>query len=123
MVSNIKEEWRPGKWFQDIERSREKASKHFQNVVAVNMKNSILVGKLTDISYDKLGERSYPFCKLTLSKAKKFSLSGKLKDLADDVQLCFVNNPDMIMEISELQEKFPAIHEEVHVLIKREFFG
>ena len=125
MVSNVRvrEDVKPDKWHQDIERAREKASRLFKDVVAINLNNAIVVGRLDDISLDTIGNVTYPFCKLMLSRTKKFNLDGKSPNKTEDVQVCFVNNPDMIMEIAELQEKYPEVHEEVHILIKKDFFG
>jgi len=112
----------PEKWYSSIEKSRQKAQTLLKDLVAVHLNTSIVVGVLDEISIDRLSRISYPFCKLTLTKTQKFSLDGKLES-KKDTQLCFVNKPEMIMEIADLQKEYPEIHEEVHIQIKKNAFG
>lgn len=112
----------PESWYSQIEKSKEKARKLLKKVVAIDLSDAILVGKLDDITLDKLFKSNYPFCKLTLTKAKKYSIDGKLTKQIDDEQICFVNKPQMILDMDELAKRFPEIHADVHVDIKRERF-
>ncbi|MBN2203187.1 MAG: hypothetical protein JW700_03305 [Candidatus Aenigmarchaeota archaeon] len=109
----------PEKWYSSIEKSREKANKLLRKVVAVDMKTSIVVGKLDDVSLDKLFRIQYPFCKLTLSHAKKYNTNQRLEPSQESDQIAFVNKPEMIMDIQELSSRFPEIHADTHVDIKR----
>ena len=108
----------PENWYSAIERSKTKARKLLKQVVGVDLKTSVLIGRLEDVSMDKLFRIQYPFCKLTLSKAKKYGIDGKLDSNQGD-QIAFVNKPQMIMDMQELSSKFPEIHADTHVDIKR----
>jgi len=113
----------PEKWYSAIEKSREKAKKLLKQVIAVDLNTSVVIGKLEDVSLDRLFKLKYPFCKLTLSKAKRYRTDGKFESISDSDQVCFVNKPQMIMDMTELSSKFPEIHEDTHVDIRRGRFG
>ena len=119
MSISVPERGMPEKWFSSIERSREKAKKLLNQVVAVDLNTSIVVGKLEDVSLDKLFRIQYPFVKLTMNKAKKYRTDGKLDSSGQGDQVAFVNKPQMIMDMQELSSKFPEIHADTHVDIKR----
>jgi len=108
----------PESWYSQIEKSKEKARKLLRKVVAIDLNDSILVGKLDDVTLDKLFRVNYPFCKLTLTKAKKYSSEGKLEKQMEE-QICFVSKPQMILDMDELSKKYPEIHEDTHVEIRR----
>lgn len=109
----------PEKWYSDIEKSKEKARKLLKKVVAVDLNTSIVVGKLEDVTLDKLFRLKYPFCKLTLSRAKKYGMDSKIEQAIETEQVCFVNNPQKILDMNELSRRFPEIHEDVHVEIRK----
>jgi hypothetical protein len=109
----------PEGWYSKIEKSREKARTLLNEVVAVDLNTSIVVGKLEDVMLDKLFRLKYPFCKLTLSKAKRFSINGKYESSSDMDQVCFINKPQMLMDLDEFSRRFPDLHEDIHVEIKR----
>jgi hypothetical protein len=113
----------PEEWYSAIEKSREKANKLLNQVIAVDLNTSIVIGRLEDVSLDKLFRLQYPFCKLTLSRAKKYRTDGKFESRSEGDQVAFVNKPRMIMDMTELSTKFPEIHEDTHVDIKRGRFG
>ena len=109
----------PESWYSQIEKSKEKARKFLKKVIAVDLNDSVLVGILNDVSLDKLFRLKYPFCKLTLIKAKKYNINGKLEKQIDGEQICFVNKPQMILDMNELSQKFPEIHEDIHFDLKK----
>jgi hypothetical protein len=113
----------PENWYSAIEKSKEKARKLMKQIVAVDLNTSIIVGRLEDVSLDKLFRIQYPFCKLTLSGSKKYRTDEKLDTSSMGDQIAFVNKPQMIMDMTELSTKFPKIHEETHLDIKRGRFG
>lgn len=115
----IKDSDLPESWYSQIEKSKEKARKLLRKVVGIDMNDSVLVGKLEDVTLDKLFRVNYPFCKLTLTKSKKYDSEGKLERKIDGEQICFVNKPQMIMDMDELAKRFPEIHEDTHVEIRR----
>ena len=108
----------PESWYSQIEKSKEKARKQLKRVVAIDLNDAILVGKLEDVTLDKLFRSNYPFCKLTLLNAKKYNAEGKFEKQMDE-QICFVNKPQMIMDMDELSTRFPEIHADIHVDIRR----
>jgi hypothetical protein len=69
----------PDNWHSNIEKSKEKARKMLKKVVAVDLNTSILIGILEDVTIDKLFRLKYPFCKLTISKVKKYGINEKLE--------------------------------------------
>ena len=108
----------PDTWHSNIEKSKEKARKMLKKVVAVDLNTSILIGILEDVTIDKLFRLKYPFCKLTISKVKKYDINEKL-EAKEEEQVCFVNKPQMILDMKELSTKFPEIFEDVHVEMKK----
>lgn len=108
----------PDNWYSNIEKSKEKARKLLKKVIAVDLNTSIITGKLEDVMVDKLFRLKYPFCKLTISKAKRYGIDEKLEAKLEE-QVCFVNKPQMILDMQELSTRFPSIHEDVHVEIKK----
>ncbi|MFH0928915.1 MAG: hypothetical protein V1818_01000 [Candidatus Aenigmatarchaeota archaeon] len=119
MSISVPERNMPEKWYSSIEKSREKANKLLRQVIAVDLNTSVLVGKLDDVSLDKLFRIQYPFCKLTMSKAKKYDSNSRLETSQESDQIAFVNKPQMILDMQELSSRFPEIHADTHVDIKR----
>ena len=109
----------PNGWYSKIEKSREKANSLMNQLIAVDLNTSIVVGVLQDVSIDKLFRLKYPFCKLTLIKSKRFNIDGKFESSTNTDQVCFVNKPGMIMELDELSNKFPNLHKDIHIEIKK----
>jgi hypothetical protein len=109
----------PESWYSQIEKSKERARKFLRKIVAIDLNDSVLVGRLDDVTLDKLFRLKYPFCKLTLTSAKKYSIEGKLEKQIEGEQICFVNKPQMILDMDELSKKFPEIHEDIHIDIRR----
>ncbi len=108
----------PDKWHANIERSKDKARKLLKQIVAVDQNTSIVVGKLTDMGIDRVWRLKFPYCKLILIKAERYRLDGKFETKFNEEQLCYINKPEMIMDLEELQKRFPEIHADVHVKMK-----
>jgi hypothetical protein len=107
-------------WQAQIEKAKDKSRKLLRKVVAVDTNGMILVGKLEDVSVDTLFKANYPFVKLTLSKARKYSSStGKLDRALPYEEICFANKPEMVMDIDELSSRYPEIHKDTHLEMKR----
>ena len=109
----------PESWYSQIEKTKDIARKLLRKVVAIDLNDSILVGKIEDVTLDKLFKLKYPFCKVTLVKAKKYNPEGKLEKQIEGEQICFVNKPQMILEMEELSKKYPEIFQDTHVDIRR----
>jgi len=109
----------PDSWYSQIEKTKDKSRKLLKKVVAVDLNGSILVGVLEDVSLDKLFRLNYPFCKLTLTNTKKYNPNQKLEKKIEGEQIAFVNKPQMILDMDELSKRYPEIHEDTHVEIRR----
>ena len=109
----------PESWYSQIEKSKERARKFLKKVVAIDLNDAIIVGKLDDVTLDKLFRLKYPFCKLTLTKTKKYNIEGKLEKQIEGEQICFVNKPQMILDMDELSKKHPEVFQDTHVDIRR----
>jgi hypothetical protein len=119
MVFSTEDRSLPENWYSAIEKSKTKARKLLKQVIGVDLNTSILIGRLEDVSMDKLFRIEYPFIKLTISKAKKYRTDGKPESSIHTDQIAFVNKPQMVMDMQELSTKFPEIHADTHVDIKR----
>ena len=109
----------PESWYSAIEKSKTKARKLLNQVIGVDLNTSIVIGKLEDVSMDRLFRIQHPFVKLTLKNAKKYRTDGKIESCVQMDQIAFVNKPQMVMDMQELSSKFPEIHADTHVDIKR----
>ena len=118
-----KTEGLPDKWNISIDKAKDKARKLLKQIVAIDQNTSIVVGRLNDVGLDRLWKLKYSYCKLILANAEKYRLDGKFESKIDDEQLCFINKPEMIMSLEELQRRFPEIHADVHVKMKTDTYG
>lgn len=109
----------PNSWNSQIEKAKEKSRKLLKKVIAFETSGNLIVGKLEDVSTDRLFRENYPFIKLTLSNARKYNAQGAMQKVFDEEQICFANKPEMVLDIDELQKKYPEIHADTHVEIKR----
>ena len=109
----------PDSWYSQIEKTKDKSRKLLKKVVAVDLNDSILVGRLEDVSLDKLFRLKYPFCKLTLTNTKKYNPNQKLEKKIEGEQIAFVNKPQMVLDMDELSRRYPEIHGDTHVEIRR----
>jgi hypothetical protein len=111
----------PENWYMGIERSRKKANALIKKIVAVDQSTSIVVGKLENVELDRLWRLKFPYCKLVLRNAVKFNRDGNFNKM-DDTELMFVNKPKMVLDLAELQERYPKVFEEVDIMIKTDKF-
>ena len=107
-------------WYATIEKSKEKARKFLNHVVAINQTTSIVVGKLESVEIDKLFHLKYPYCKLTMRKPVRFRMDGRLEFEMGEQDLVFVSKPEMVLDIKELEKRFPRIYENILGKIKTE---
>jgi len=106
-------------WYKGVENAKEKARKLLHQVIAVNQATSIVVGKLEAAEIDKLAPGHHAACKLTMTKINKYGTGSKYQTRTDDMGVFFVNKPNMIMTMEELESNNPDIFEEVHINIKK----
>jgi hypothetical protein len=109
-------------WYQGVEKAREKAKKLIGKVIAVDQNTSIVVGRLEQVEIDKLWEFQYPYCKLQLARPLRFRIDGTFQHKMGDFEFFFANKPEMVIELSELSERFPKIYEAIQEYIKNERF-
>ncbi len=109
----------PQPWFSGVEKAKEKAQKLVRQLIAVDQNTSIVVGELEAVEIDKLWKLQYPYCKLTLSNPIRFRIDGRMDHKMGETEIFFVNKPEMVLHMSELQQRNPKIHEEAHFRIKQ----
>ncbi len=108
----------PRPWFSGVEKAKEKAQKLVKQLVGVDQNTSIVVGELEAVEIDRLWKLQYPYCKLTLSNPIRFRIDGRMDHKMGETEIFFVNKPEMVLHMSELQARNPKIHEEAHFRIK-----
>lgn len=105
-------------WFAGVEKAREKAARLLRQRIAVDQSTSIIVGELEAVDVDRLWQFQYPYCKLSMNNPVRFRLDGKFDHKMGEAEVFFVNKPEMVMNMSELSQKHPRIHQEAHMRIK-----
>lgn len=105
-------------WYKGIEEAKEKARKIIHHIIAINQVTNVIVGQLQAAEVDRLSPGHHPACKLTMVNIKKYSKSSDFQS-SDDMGIFFVNKPDMILTMQELETKNPKVYEEVHINIKK----
>jgi len=109
----------PEKWYKNVELARERAKSFMGKLVALHQTSSVVIGKLTGAEIDKLWQVKYPYCKISMKRAFRFNLNGKLEtDIGDD-GIFWINKPEVLLSIDELSRKFPKVYSEILPKIKR----
>jgi len=109
----------PNEWHRAVEKAKEKGRTLINKTIAVNQATSIVLGKLTGSEIDKMGPAHNETCKLTLNNIKRYDLKTNFKFKDEEEGLFFINKPENIMTLQELELKFPKIFEEAHINIKK----
>ena len=105
-------------WNSVVEKSKEKARRMINKLVAIDQSTSVAVGKLISVEIDRLGYLKYPYVKLMLHKPIRYRQDGKMQFKMGDQELVFINKPEMVMDTNELASKFPKIYEQILTKIK-----
>ena len=108
----------PDTWYAVVDKSKEKARKLINQIVAINQSTSIVVGKLESVEIDRLWHLKYPYCRLTMRKPVRYRLDGRLEFKMGEQELLFVNKPEMVMNTAELSKTHPRIYEDILPKIK-----
>ena len=108
----------PSQWYAGVEKSKEKARTLIGKIVAVDQNTSIVVGKLTAVEIDKLWRMNYPYCKLNIKNACKYRKDGNFQQKMEDLDIFFVNKPEMVMPVEEFSKRFPKVYREALGRIK-----
>lgn len=105
-------------WYQTVEKARVKAQKYIKQPIALFQSTSIVVGKITAVEIDRLFKQNLPYCRITLSKPLRYYTDGKFEFKMGEIELFFVNKPEMVMTLAELNTRFPNVHEHVAAKVK-----
>lgn len=108
----------PSSWYSGVEKSREKARKLNNKVVAVDQTTSVVVGRLIGIDIERLWRFNYPYCKLTLRNPQRYRSNGNFECKMSDIELFFINKPKMLLSLEELSDRHPIIYKEIRKQIK-----
>jgi len=108
----------PNNWFKNVEIAKERAYGMLRKVAAIHQTSSVIVGKVTGAEIDKLWKANFPYCKISMEKAFRFSVSGALEATLGNDGVFWVNTPEHILTMDELSRKFPKVYSEVLPKIK-----
>jgi hypothetical protein len=108
----------PSTWYAGIEKSKEKAKKLMGKIVALDQNTSVIIGKLDRIDIDSLWKMNCPYCKLTVKNALRYKIDGNFQQKMEDLNIFFVNKPEMVMSVEEFSKRFPKVYTEVVGKIK-----
>ena len=108
------------RWYREVERARDKARGLIDEQIAINQNTTVVIGKLKEVSIDKLWRLNYPYCKLVLQNPLRFHTSGHFDCKMGETEYIFINKPEMIMNMSEFQEKFPKISKKMVQKMQKE---
>ena len=110
-------------WYQTVEKARVKARKLLQQAVAIDQTTSIVIGKLTGADIDTLWRQKFPYCRLTLQRPIRYRMDGRFECRMGDTELFFVNKPEMVMSLTEMNSRFPKIHADAAARLKAGEWG
>ncbi len=113
----------PDNWYQTVDKAKTKAKKMLQQTVAVDQNTSVVVGKLIAVDIDTLWRAKFPYCRLTIENPVRYRPDGNFECKMGDTELFFVNKPDMVMNMNELNTRFPGVRAGSATKIKSGEFG
>ena len=108
----------PDKWYKNVEQARDRSKKFKGKLVALHQTNSVVVGKLSGATVDRLWQVKYPYCKISLESAFRFTVNGGNETNLGNDGVFWVNNPNIILSMDDLSKKFPKVYREVLPKIK-----
>ncbi len=108
----------PESWYSAVEKSKQKAGKFLKKLAAVDQSTSVVVGRFCAVDIDRLWQLKYPYCKISMDNAVRFTPQGKVQAKIGDMGVFFVNKPQAILTMEELAKKYPQIHQEVQIKLK-----
>jgi len=109
----------PSNWYTGIEKSKEKAKGLMGKIIAVDQNTSVIIGKLDKIEIDNLWKMNCPYCKLTVKNASRYRRDGAFQNKMLDLNIFFVNKPEMVMSMDEFSKRLPNIYAEILGKIKK----
>jgi len=97
----------------NVERAKEKARKLMGQIVAVDQNTSIVVGKLDTVDVERMFSTKTPYCKMMINNGVRFRKDQTFGYKLGDVEMVLANKPEMVMDMKELEKRFPKVHMEV----------
>lgn len=104
----------PQNWYGGVEKAKEKARKLLKKIIAIDQNTSVVIGRLSVADIDKLWRSNVPYCRLLVNDSIRFRLDGKLEAKLGAEEVFFVNKPQMVMTLDEMEQRFPRIHDEFY---------
>lgn len=104
----------PQNWYGGIEKAKDKARRLLRKVIAVDQNTSVVIGRLAAVDIDKLWKSNVPYCRLLVNDSLRFRLDGKMEAKLGSEEVFFVNKPQMVMTVDEMEQRFPRIHDEFY---------
>lgn len=104
----------PQNWYGGVEKAKEKARKLLRKIVVIDQNTSVVIGRLATVDIDKLWRSNVPYCRLLVNDSLRFRLDGKLEAKLGEEEVFFVNKPQMVMTVDEMEQRFPRIHDEFY---------
>ncbi len=104
----------PQNWYGGIEKAKDKARRLLRKVIAVDQNTSVVIGRLAAVDIDKLWKSNVPYCRLLVNDSLRFRLDGKMEAKLGSEEVFFVNKPQMVMTVDEMEQRFPKVHDEFY---------
>ncbi len=104
----------PQNWYGGVEKAKDKARRLLKKIIAIDQNTSVVIGKLATVDIDKLWRSNVPYCRLLVNDSIRFRLDGKLEAKLGNEEVFFVNKPQMVMTLDEMEQRFPKVHDEFY---------
>ncbi len=104
----------PQNWYGGVDKAKEKARSLLKKIVVIDQNTSVVIGKLASVDIDKLWRSNVPYCRLLVNDSLRFRLDGKLEAKLGSEEVFFVNKPQMVMTLDEMEKTHPKIHDEFY---------
>lgn len=104
----------PQNWYGGVEKAKEKARKLLKKVIAIDQNTSVVIGRLSVADIDKLWRSNVPYCRLLVNDSLRFRLDGKMEAKLGSEEVFFVNKPQMVMTLDEMEKTHPKVHDEFY---------
>ena len=104
----------PQNWYGGVDKAKEKARKLLNKIVVIDQNTSVVIGKLASVDIDKLWRSNVPYCRLLVNDSLRFRLDGKLEAKLGSEEVFFVNKPQMVMTVDEMEKTHPKVHDEFY---------
>lgn len=104
----------PQNWYGGVEKAKEKARRLLKKIIAIDQNTSVVIGRLSVADIDKLWRSNVPYCRLLVNDSIRFRLDGKLEAKLGSEEVFFVNKPQMVMTLDEMEQRFPKVHDEFY---------